>query len=143
MRARFRTRMSVVFTTSGHRGGEWAALSHPWSTSTARILRRCRDASGRLPADKALETAHQICAGLAAAHDCGLLQRDLKPANIMLDGRGRVRITDFGLALSNDDATGRSETAGTPAYMAPEQIANGQARSGRGSCESGCRRRYR
>ena len=89
----------------------------------ASLLRRI----GRLPADKALETAHQICAGLAAAHDCGLLHRDLKPANIMLDGRGRVRITDFGLALSNDDAMSRSETAGTPAYMAPEQIAKGQA----------------
>jgi serine/threonine-protein kinase len=89
----------------------------------ASLLRRI----GRLPADKALETAHQICAGLAAAHDCGLLHRDLKPANIMLDGRGRVRITDFGLALSNEDATGRSETAGTPAYMAPEQIAKGEA----------------
>ncbi len=89
----------------------------------ASLLRRI----GRLPADKALETAHQICAGLAAAHDCGLLHRDLKPANIMLDGRGRVRITDFGLALSNDDAMSRTETAGTPAYMAPEQIAKGQA----------------
>ncbi len=89
----------------------------------ASLLRRI----GRLPADKALETAHQICAGLAAAHDCGLLHRDLKPANIMLDGRGRVRITDFGLALSNEDATGRSETAGTPAYMAPEQIGKGEA----------------
>ncbi len=87
----------------------------------ASLLRRI----GRLPADKALETAHQICAGLAAAHDYGLLHRDLKPANIMLDGRGRVRITDFGLALSNDDATGRSDTAGTPAYMAPEQIGKG------------------
>jgi Protein kinase domain len=89
----------------------------------ASLLRRI----GRLPADKALETAHQICAGLAAAHDCGLLHRDLKPANIMLDGRGRVRITDFGLALSYSDATGRSETAGTPAYMAPEQIGKGEA----------------
>ena len=89
----------------------------------ASLLRRI----GRLPADKALETAHQICAGLAAAHDCGLLHRDLKPANIMLDGRGRVRITDFGLALSTADATGRSETAGTPAYMAPEQIGKGEA----------------
>ena len=89
----------------------------------ASLLRRI----GRLPPDKALETAHQICAGLAAAHDCGLLHRDLKPANIMLDGRGRVRITDFGLALSSADATGRSETAGTPAYMAPEQIGKGEA----------------
>jgi hypothetical protein len=89
----------------------------------ASLLRRI----GRLPADKALETAHQICAGLAAAHDCGLLHRDLKPANIMLDGRGRVRITDFGLALSSDDAQGRSEAAGTPAYMAPEQIGKGEA----------------
>ena len=89
----------------------------------ASLLRRI----GRLPADKALETTHQICAGLAAAHDCGLLHRDLKPANIMLDGRGRVRITDFGLALSSDDAQGRSETAGTPAYMAPEQIGKGEA----------------
>jgi hypothetical protein len=89
----------------------------------ASLLRRI----GRLPGDKALETAHQICAGLAAAHDCGLLHRDLKPANIMLDGRGRVRITDFGLALSSDDALGRTETAGTPAYMAPEQIGKGEA----------------
>jgi hypothetical protein len=89
----------------------------------ASLLRRI----GRLPGDKALETAHQICAGLAAAHDCGLLHRDLKPANIMLDGRGRVRITDFGLALSSDDALGRNETAGTPAYMAPEQIGEGKA----------------
>ncbi len=89
----------------------------------ASLLRRI----GRLPGDKALETAHQICAGLAAAHDCGLLHRDLKPANIMLDGRGRARITDFGLALSSDDALVRSETAGTPAYMAPEQIAKGEA----------------
>jgi serine/threonine protein kinase len=89
----------------------------------ASLLRRI----GRVPPDKALETAHQICAGLAAAHDYGLLHRDLKPANIMLDGRGRVRITDFGLALSSDDASGRSETAGTPAYMAPEQIGKGEA----------------
>ncbi len=104
-------------------GQDFLTMEYLDGEDLASLLRRI----GRLPADKALETAHQICAGLAAAHDCGLLHRDLKPANIMLDGRGRVRITDFGLALSSDDATGRSETAGTPAYMAPEQIGKGEA----------------
>ncbi len=104
-------------------GQHFLTMEYVDGEDLASLLRRI----GRLPSDKALETAHQICAGLAAAHDCGLLHRDLKPANIMLDGRGRVRITDFGLALSSADASGRNETAGTPAYMAPEQIGRGEA----------------
>ena len=76
---------------------------------------------GRFPEERATEIARQICAGLAAAHDLGVLHRDLKPANIMLDGDGRVRITDFGLAgLAGSFTDIRS---GTPAYMAPEQLA--------------------
>ena len=83
----------------------------------ASLLRRI----GRLPGDKALEMARKICAGLAAAHDKGVLHRDLKPANIMLDGRGEVLITDFGLAgIAHEIEDIRS---GTPAYMAPEQLA--------------------
>jgi serine/threonine-protein kinase len=58
----------------------------------ATLLRRI----GRLPAAKANEVARQLCAGVAAAHDKGVLHRDLKPSNVMLDGDGRVRITDFG-----------------------------------------------
>jgi len=77
---------------------------------------------GRLPEDKGLEIARQICAGLAAIHDRGVLHRDLKPANIMLDGRGRVRLTDFGLATATTGAGTDGEIAGTPAYMAPEQL---------------------
>ena len=81
----------------------------------AILLRRI----GRLPEDKGLEIARQICAGLAAAHERGVLHRDLKPANIMLDGAGKVRIMDFSLAAVGEVTDIR---AGTPAYMAPEQL---------------------
>ena len=82
---------------------------------------------GRFPMDKGLEIARQLCAGLAAVHEKGLLHRDLKPANVMLDGRGKVRLTDFGLAGEVESGMGGGEVAGTPAYMAPEQLAGGPA----------------
>jgi serine/threonine-protein kinase len=85
----------------------------------ASLLRRI----GRLPPDKALDIARHLCAGLAAAHTKGVLHRDLKPANIMLDGRGQVVITDFGLAGVADNIRGAEVRSGTPAYMAPEQLA--------------------
>ncbi|HEX3571632.1 MAG TPA: serine/threonine-protein kinase, partial [Acidobacteriaceae bacterium] len=85
----------------------------------ASLLRRI----GRLPQDKALDIARQLCAGLSAAHTKGVLHRDLKPANIMLDGRGQVVITDFGLAGVAGQIEGAEVRSGTPAYMAPEQLA--------------------
>ena len=83
----------------------------------ASLLRRI----GRFPQEKALEVARQICAGVAAAHERGVLHRDLKPANVMIDGEGRVRLTDFGLAAIAGQID--NVRAGTPAYMAPEQLA--------------------
>jgi Protein kinase domain len=78
---------------------------------------------GRLPQDKAAEISRQICAGLAAAHERGVIHRDLKPSNVMLDGAGKARITDFGLAAIAATIQGSEVRAGTPAYMAPEQLA--------------------
>ncbi len=83
------------------------------------LLRRI----GRLPTDKALEIARKLCAGLSAAHEKGVLHRDLKPGNIMLDGRGQVLLTDFGLAGLAGRIEDGDVTSGTPAYMAPEQLA--------------------
>jgi serine/threonine-protein kinase len=77
---------------------------------------------GRLPADKALETARKLCAGLAAAHDRGVIHRDLKPQNIMMNKRGEVLIMDFGLAAIADQLVGAEVRNGTPAYMSPEQL---------------------
>ncbi|MEE8411651.1 MAG: serine/threonine-protein kinase, partial [Acidobacteriota bacterium] len=72
--------------------------------------------------DKATEIARQLCAGLAAAHAGGILHRDLKPANIMIDGRGQAKITDFGLSGLAGEFQGEEVRAGTPSYMAPEQL---------------------
>ncbi len=88
----------------------------------ASLLRRI----GRLPVEKALMLTRDICAGLAAAHEKGVIHRDLKPGNVMIDGRGRARIADFGLAIPGESGT--SDSAGTPGYMAPEQYA-GEAAS--------------
>src|SRR5262245_30253510 len=81
---------------------------------------------GRPSRDKAVEIARALCLGLAAAHENGVLHRDLKPANVMIDGRGRVRLTDFGLAGLADELAATPERAGTPAYMAPEQLESGK-----------------
>jgi eukaryotic-like serine/threonine-protein kinase len=100
-------------------GQHYISMEYVDGEDLASLLRRI----GRLPQDRGVAIARQICAGLAAAHEQGILHRDLKPANIMIDGRGRARITDFGLA----DLAGGVEQAeirsGTPAYMAPEQLA--------------------
>jgi tetratricopeptide (TPR) repeat protein len=76
--------------------------------------------AGRITPEKVLDIARQLYSGLAAAHARGVLHRDLKPANVLIDDSGQVRITDFGIALSRDNAD-RHMLTGTPGYMAPEQ----------------------
>ncbi|HXH92446.1 MAG TPA: serine/threonine-protein kinase [Thermoanaerobaculia bacterium] len=99
-------------------GAHFVAMEYVDGEDLARLLQRI----GRLAHDKAVEIARGVAAGLSAAHAKGILHRDLKPANIMIDGRGEPRITDFGLALASEDAVDSNIVAGTPAYMAPEQL---------------------
>jgi predicted Ser/Thr protein kinase len=100
-------------------GRHFLSMEYIRGEELSSLLRRI----GRLPQDKAIQLARQICAGLAAAHDVGVLHRDLKPANVMIDERGDARILDFGLAGLSEEFGDDELAAGTPAYMAPEQLA--------------------
>jgi WD40 repeat protein len=79
---------------------------------------------GRLEVKEVVRIGHEIAEGLAAAHEKGLIHRDVKPGNVLLErGTGRVKLTDFGLARAAEDVrlTRTGMVAGTPLYMAPEQ----------------------
>jgi len=108
-----------VFDIGDADGTPFLSMEYVDGEDLASVVRRI----GRLSPDKATEIARQICAGLAAAHERGVIHRDLKPANVMLDGAGKIRITDFGLAGIAASIQGAEIRAGTPAYMAPEQLA--------------------
>src|ERR1700757_2603621 len=114
-----------VFDIGESNEGPFLAMEFIDGEDLASLLRRI----GRLHTDKGLQVAHQLCTGLAAAHELGIVHRDLKPANIMIDGRGRVRITDFGLAALVEELRKEQVLAGTPGYMAPEQVSGGKITS--------------
>jgi hypothetical protein len=84
-----------------------------------RFIRR----AGTLSTGKAIHIAQQVCEGLAEAHRLGVIHRDLKPQNIMIDENGNAKIMDFGIArfVDTERMTGSGVMIGTPEYMSPEQ----------------------
>ncbi|MCY2962344.1 MAG: protein kinase [Planctomycetota bacterium] len=106
-----------------HDIGEWAgdhflSMEIIEGEDLAVLLRRI----GSLPREMAFEVCRQVAAGVAAAHARGVLHRDLKPGNILIDSQGRVVITDFGLALPSEQALKQRSSVGTLPYMSPEQV---------------------
>jgi tetratricopeptide (TPR) repeat protein len=83
-------------------------------------------ARGRLPIERALRYTRQLCAALEAAHAEGVVHRDLKPQNILVDGSDNLYVSDFGLAKSLEAeismGTRTGQILGTPRYMSPEQV---------------------
>ena len=80
--------------------------------------------TGQLTVGKAVSVAKQICEGLTEAHGLGVVHRDLKPNNIMIDSGGNAKIMDFGIAraVKGKSITGSGVMLGTPQYMSPEQV---------------------
>ncbi len=81
---------------------------------------------GPLTDELALRIMRDCAAGLQAVHEAGYINRDIKPANILLETSGAPRLTDFGLAILKSEQPTGTTIAGTPSYLAPEQITGGQ-----------------
>jgi eukaryotic-like serine/threonine-protein kinase len=101
-------------------GVKFLTMQYIEGETLADAMRRERP----LPIEKALSFFRQMCDALSAAHEKGVLHRDLKPQNVMLDAAGHAYLTDFGLARSSELSTMTQAGAlmGTPQYMSPEQV---------------------
>ena len=117
------TNAIVVLDVAEHQGEPCLVLEYMASRSLAAVLAE----RGTLPAADVAEIGSQVASALAAAHAAGIVHRDVKPGNILIDDTGLAKITDFGVSRAVGDAT-LTQTgmmAGTPAYLAPE-VARGQ-----------------
>jgi serine/threonine protein kinase len=87
----------------------------PGRTLTAHLKAR-----GALPVREAVEMMAGVLDALETAHQAGVVHRDLKPSNILVDGNGRARVMDFGIAARLHDPSHQQQVVGTPGYMSPE-----------------------
>ncbi|HEX5627551.1 MAG TPA: protein kinase, partial [Actinomycetota bacterium] len=126
-----------VFDTGSDDGVHFIVMEYVEGRTLAEILA----GGGRILPDRAIDIAIDVCGALEAAHAQGVIHRDIKPGNIMLNPRGEVKVTDFGIARVTTTADTVAQTAailGTASYLSPEQ-AQGQPVDGRSDIYSlGC-----
>jgi serine/threonine protein kinase len=123
--ARLQHRNAIaLFDVADHDGNPWLVMEFLRSKSLSAVLAE----RGTLAPDEVGKIGEQVAAALTAAHDAGIVHRDVKPANVLLDDDGLVKITDFGISRTLDDVTitQTGMLAGTPAYLAPEVARGGK-----------------
>lgn len=111
----------AVYDTGTDDGVAWLALEHVAGPTLLEVLRH--HPTG-LPAETAAAVAEQVAVALGHAHDRGLVHRDVKPANLLLNPDGVVKLADFGVAATTD-STRAPEPAGSRGHAAPEQLRSG------------------
>ncbi len=109
-----------MYDLNEEKGIHYITMEYVRGEDLRSLIRRI----GQLPIGKSISITKQICEGLAEAHRSGVVHRDLKSNNIMIDKDGNVRIMDFGIArsLKAKGITGAGVMIGTPEYMSPEQV---------------------
>ncbi|KFI65652.1 non-specific serine/threonine protein kinase [Bifidobacterium cuniculi] len=119
--------------TSQDPGIDYLVMEYVHGVNLRYELRR----KHRFSVRETLRIVGEVLAGLAAAHRSGIVHRDVKPENVLINDRGRVQITDFGLAKATSQATLSTTTTlmGTASYLAPEMIEHNQA-TPQGDCYS-------
>ena len=116
--------IATVIDRGEHEGRQFIVFEYVDGGSLKELIER----RGAAPVATALELAMQIAKGLSFAHQQGLIHRDVKPQNVLMNGDGQAKVTDFGIARSLDVKHGMTQTGtvlGTSDYIAPEQ-AQGQ-----------------
>ena len=123
---RLARRLSDTHIVRTHDFGEWAGVYYLTMEYVEGItLRTLLDTRGRLGVSSTLGLATQLAQSLAVAHEHGVIHRDIKPQNMLLDHAGVLKVMDFGVARLAERTTSMTEAGlvlGTPAYMAPEQL---------------------
>ncbi len=108
-----------IYTVGEHEGRPYFAMEYIKGSTLNTILAK----AGRIPAEQAAHIAAEVMSALDKVHQAGIVHRDIKAGNIMIDEDGRAVLMDFGLARQAHDAalTGDHTVLGTPNYMSPEQ----------------------